>query len=78
MGGALFTVLAHGTGCMKAAEAGIMKLSAWLGLAMAFSAVFSQAGAGIVAVSDEESELQEVGNKLAALKKAVEMAKGIR
>jgi Anthranilate/para-aminobenzoate synthases component I len=40
--------------------------------------LFSQAGAGIVAVSDEESELQEVGNKLAALKKAVEMAKGIR
>lgn len=40
--------------------------------------LFCQAGAGIVAVSDEESELQEVGNKLAALKKAVEMAKQIK
>jgi anthranilate synthase component 1 len=40
--------------------------------------LFCQAGAGIVAASDEESELQEVGNKLAALKKAVEMAKGIK
>jgi anthranilate synthase component I len=39
--------------------------------------LFYQAGAGIVAVSDEESELQEVGNKLAALKKAIEMAKKI-
>jgi anthranilate synthase component 1 len=33
-----------------------------------------QAGAGIVADSQEESELQEVNNKLAALKKAIEMA----
>jgi anthranilate synthase component 1 len=36
--------------------------------------LFYQAGAGIVAVSDEESELQEVNNKLGALKKAIEMA----
>lgn len=36
--------------------------------------LFYQAGAGIVAGSDEESELQEVNNKLAALKKAIIMA----
>jgi anthranilate synthase component 1 len=39
--------------------------------------LFYQAGAGIVAESKEESELQEVNNKLAALKKAIEMAKEI-
>lgn len=39
--------------------------------------LFYQAGAGIVAHSQEESELQEVNNKLAALKNAIEMAKGI-
>ncbi len=39
--------------------------------------LFYQAGAGIVADSKEESELQEVNNKLAALKKAIEMAKTI-
>lgn len=39
--------------------------------------LFYQAGAGIVAGSQEESELQEVNNKLAALKKAIEMAKEI-
>ena len=33
-----------------------------------------QAGAGIVAASKPESELQEVNNKLGALKKAIEMA----
>jgi anthranilate synthase component 1 len=33
-----------------------------------------QAGAGVVAVSNPESELQEVNNKLGALKKAVEEA----
>ncbi len=33
-----------------------------------------QAGAGIVAVSNPTSELQEVNNKLGALKKAIEMA----
>jgi anthranilate synthase component 1 len=37
--------------------------------------LFYQAGAGIVAASREESELQEVNNKLGALKKAIEMAK---
>ena len=36
-----------------------------------------QAGAGIVAVSHPESELQEVNNKLNALKKAIEMAENI-
>ncbi|MCX6239530.1 MAG: anthranilate synthase component I family protein [Bacteroidia bacterium] len=40
--------------------------------------LYYQAGAGIVAASDEESELQEVGNKLAALKKAIVMARGIK
>jgi anthranilate synthase component 1 len=33
--------------------------------------LYYQAGAGIVAKSDEESELQEVNNKLAALKRAI-------
>jgi len=33
-----------------------------------------QAGAGIVAASNPESELQEVNNKLGALKKAIEIA----
>ncbi len=36
--------------------------------------LYYQAGAGVVAKSDEESELQEVNNKLAALKRAVEKA----
>ena len=39
--------------------------------------LFYQAGAGIVAISNEESELQEVNNKLGALKKAIEMARDI-
>ncbi|SHF57911.1 anthranilate synthase component 1 [Mariniphaga anaerophila] len=39
--------------------------------------LFYQAGAGIVADSKEENELQEVNNKMAALKKAIEMAKEI-
>jgi anthranilate synthase component I len=39
--------------------------------------LFYQAGAGIVADSQEENELQEVNNKLAALKKAIEMAREI-
>lgn len=39
--------------------------------------LFYQAGAGVVADSKEENELQEVNNKLAALKKAIEMAKDI-
>ena len=33
-----------------------------------------QAGGGIVAKSNDEYELQEVNNKLGALKKAIEMA----
>jgi anthranilate synthase component I len=33
-----------------------------------------QAGAGIVAASNPENELQEVKNKLGALKKAIEVA----
>ena len=36
-----------------------------------------QAGAGIVAVSNPESELQEVNNKLNALKQAIELAQNI-
>ena len=39
--------------------------------------LYYQAGAGIVAASDEESELQEVNNKLGALKKALEEAEKI-
>ena len=40
--------------------------------------LYYQAGAGIVAASDEESELQEVNNKLGALRNAIEMAGGIK
>jgi len=36
-----------------------------------------QAGAGVVAASQPESELQEVNNKLGALKKAIELAEDI-
>ena len=36
-----------------------------------------RAGAGIVADSIAESELNEVNNKIAALRKAIEMAKEI-
>jgi len=36
-----------------------------------------QAGAGIVAASDPETELQEVNNKLGALKKAIEFAEAL-
>ena len=39
--------------------------------------LFYQAGAGIVAASNPESELQEVNNKLGALKKAIEVAQSI-
>ncbi len=39
--------------------------------------LYYQAGAGIVADSTEKNELQEVNNKLAALKTAIEMAKDI-
>jgi len=37
--------------------------------------LFYQAGAGVVSESKEENELQEVNNKLGALKKAIRMAK---
>jgi anthranilate synthase component 1 len=37
--------------------------------------LFYQAGAGVVAKSDTKSELQEVNNKLAALRKALEIAR---
>lgn len=40
--------------------------------------LYYQAGAGVVANSDEESELQEVNNKLAALKKAIITATNTR
>lgn len=36
-----------------------------------------QAGAGVVAMSTEEGELQEVNNKLRGLKKAIDMAAGL-
>jgi anthranilate synthase component 1 len=39
--------------------------------------LYYQAGAGIVADSNEDSELNEVNNKLAALKMAIEEAKKI-
>lgn len=42
------------------------------------NSLFFQAGAGVVAKSDRASELQEVNNKLAALRKAIELAKEIR
>ncbi len=40
--------------------------------------LYFQAGAGVVAKSDEESELQEVNNKLAALRNAIEAANRIK
>jgi anthranilate synthase component I len=40
--------------------------------------LYYQAGAGVVASSDEEQELQEVHNKLGALRKAIEMAGDIK
>ncbi len=36
--------------------------------------LYYQAGAGVVALSDTQSELQEVNNKLAAIRKAIELA----
>ena len=39
--------------------------------------LYSQAGAGIVAKSDAESELQEVNHKLNALKMAIKKAESI-
>ena len=40
--------------------------------------LYYQAGAGIVAKSNEENELQEVNNKLGALRKAIDMAGEIK
>ena len=40
--------------------------------------LFYQAGAGIVAVSDEDRELQEVNNKIGALRLALNMACDIK
>jgi anthranilate synthase component 1 len=39
--------------------------------------LYYQAGAGVVAASQPESELQEVNNKLSALKKAISFAENI-
>lgn len=39
--------------------------------------LYYRAGAGVVESSDEQSELNEVNNKLAALKQAIELARGI-
>ena len=39
--------------------------------------LYYQAGAGIVAASDEDNELQEVYNKLGALNKALEIAQNL-
>ncbi len=39
--------------------------------------LYYQAGAGVVSESTEEGELQEVNNKLAALKSAIEMARAL-
>ena len=40
--------------------------------------LFYQAGAGVVAKSNRDSELDEVTNKLAALRSAIALAKEIR
>jgi len=40
--------------------------------------LYYQAGAGIVAKSDDERELQEVNNKLGALKRAIDLAEKLR
>ena len=63
---------------------GIIGLDGSVNLAIAIrsfvsknNVLYSQAGAGIVIHSDEEKELQEVNNKLAALKKALLLAENI-
>lgn len=63
---------------------GIIGLNGSVNLAIAIrsfvsknNTLYSQAGAGIVIHSDEEKELQEVNNKLAALKKALILAENI-
>lgn len=63
---------------------GIIGLNGTVNLAIAIrsfvsknNVLYYQAGAGIVIHSNEESELQEVNNKLAALKKALTLAEKI-
>lgn len=63
---------------------GIIGLDGSVNLAIAIrsfvsknNVLYSQAGAGIVIHSDEEKELQEVNNKLAALNKALILAENI-
>ena len=63
---------------------GVIGLNGEVNLAIAIrsfvsknNTLYSQAGAGIVIGSSEESELQEVNNKLAALKKALVLAEKI-
>ncbi len=63
---------------------GIIGLNGSVNLAIAIrsfvsknNVLYYQAGAGIVIHSDEEKELQEVNNKLAALKKALLLAENI-
>ena len=63
---------------------GIIGLNGSVNLAIAIrsfvsknNTLYSQAGAGIVIHSDEKKELQEVNNKLAALKKALLLAEKI-
>jgi len=63
---------------------GIIGLDGSVNLALAIrsfvsknNVLYYQAGAGIVIHSDEEKELQEVNNKLAALKKALILAENI-
>jgi anthranilate synthase component 1 len=63
---------------------GIIGLDGSVNLAIAIrsfvsknNVLYSQAGAGIVIHSDEAKELQEVNNKLAALKKALLLAENI-
>jgi len=43
-----------------------------------YNTLYYQAGAGVVAASDPQSELQEVNHKLSALKRAIESAETIR
>ncbi|MDA8728850.1 anthranilate synthase component I family protein [Flavicella sp.] len=63
---------------------GVLGLDGSVNLAIAIrsfvsknNVLYSQAGAGIVIDSEEEKELQEVNNKLAALKKALVLAEKI-
>ena len=66
------------------AKIGVIGLNGSVNLAIAIRSFVSkqnklyyQAGAGIVIHSNEDSELQEVNNKLAALKKALILAEKI-